>query len=123
MSDNTYLIDTNILIYALYGSEFINQYVQQSPFISFITEIEILGQINIETAELQTRQSALDYCTIIPFSNIIKKRTILLKQLYKLKLPDAIIAATAIIEGYTLVSADRGLRKIRELSLILLDVS
>ncbi len=123
MNADPYLIDTNILIYALYGSEFINLYVQSSPFISFITEIEILGQINIEQTELETRQKALDFCTIIPFSNIIKKRTILLKQLYRLKLPDAIIAATAIIEGYTLVSADRGLRKIRELSLILLEVS
>ena len=123
MSDNPYLIDTNILIYALYGSKFINQYVQSSPFISFITEIEILGQINIEQTELETRQKALDFCTIIPFTSLIKKRTILLKQLYRLKLPDAIIAATAIIEGYTLVSADRGLRKIRELSLILLEVS
>jgi len=123
MSDNPYLIDTNILIYALYGSNFINQYVQSSPFISFITEIELLGQINIEQPELETRQQALDFCKIIPLSNIIKKRTILLKQLYRLKLPDAIIAATSIIEGYTLVSADRGLKKIRELSLILLDVS
>ncbi len=116
------MIDTNILIYALYGSEFIKQYVLSSPFISFVTEIEILGQTNIEDAELQTRQLALDYCTIIPFSNLIKKRTILLKQLYQIKLPDAIIAATAIIEGYTLISADRGFKKINELSLILLKV-
>lgn len=123
MNGDPYLIDTNILIYALYGSEFINQYVQSCPFISFITEIEILGQINIEQTELETRQKALDFCTIIPFSNIIKKRTILLKQMYRLKLPDAIIAATAIIEGYSLVSADRGLKKISELSLILLEVS
>ena len=122
MNDNPYMIDTNILIYALYGSEFIKQYVPSSPFISFVTEIEILGQINIEDAELQTRQLALDYCTIIPFSNLIKKRTILLKQLYQIKLPDAIIAATAIIEGYTLISADRGFKKINELSLILLKV-
>jgi len=122
MNDNPNLIDTNILIYALYGSEFIKRYLLSSPFISFVTEIEILGQTNIEDAELHTRQLALDYCTIIPFSNLIKKRTILLKQLYQIKLPDAIIAATAIIEGYTLISADRGFKKINELSLILLKV-
>jgi len=55
-------------------------------------------------------------------TNPIKQETIRIRQLYKIKLPDAIIAATAIVEGLTLVTADKGFKKIENLSLILLDV-
>jgi len=37
-------------------------------------------------------------------------------------LPDAVIAATAIEEGITLVTADKAFKNIKELSLILIDI-
>jgi predicted nucleic acid-binding protein len=36
-------------------------------------------------------------------------------------LPDAIIAATALMEGYTLVTADKGFKKFSSLQLILVN--
>ena len=65
---------------------------------------------------------AIEFCSIIPFTNKIKARAILIKRQIKIPLPDAIIGATAIEEGLTLVTADKGFRRIKELQLILIEV-
>jgi predicted nucleic acid-binding protein len=51
----------------------------------------------------------------------IKKIAIDLKQKYKLKLPDAIIAATAIHLELPFISSDADFKPIKELDLILLE--
>ncbi len=51
----------------------------------------------------------------------IKLKAIQIKQKYKLKLPDAIIAATAICYNLPFLSADSDFKKIKELHLIFLD--
>jgi len=51
----------------------------------------------------------------------IKAQTINLREKYKIKLPDAIIAATAITYELPLVSADQGFSQIEELDFILLN--
>lgn len=37
-------------------------------------------------------------------------------------MPDALIAATAIEGGFTLVTADKGFKRIKDLSLILVEI-
>ncbi len=51
----------------------------------------------------------------------IQKITIDLKQKYKLKLPDAIIAATAIHYDLTFITSDGDFKNIKELELIFLE--
>lgn len=60
-------------------------------------------------------------CWSIGWNEEIKLETIRLRKNYKIKLPDAIIAATAIANDIPLVSADIGFSQIKELDLILLD--
>lgn len=43
MSGNNLLLDTNIIIYALKGLADVRPYFELAPYISVITEIEILG--------------------------------------------------------------------------------
>ena len=50
----------------------------------------------------------------------IKQRTILLRQRYKIKTPDAIIAATAIEFQIPLISSDSDFTIIKELDFLLL---
>lgn len=50
----------------------------------------------------------------------IKKKAIEIKQKYKVKVPDAIIAATAICNNLTLITSDADFEKIIELELIFL---
>jgi predicted nucleic acid-binding protein len=42
MSGNEFLLDTNILVYAMKGIENMRPYFETEPYISVITEIEIL---------------------------------------------------------------------------------
>ena len=63
----------------------------------------------------------LNSCFIIEINLQIKKIAIDLKQKYKLKLPDAIIAATAIHYDLPFISSDADFKSIKELDLILLE--
>jgi predicted nucleic acid-binding protein len=115
-------LDTNIIVYALKGLANVKPYFDTEPFISVITEMEILGVKEITDAEIKIRETAIEFCTIIPFTNKIKRKAIVLKRQIKIPLADAIIAATAIEEGLTLITADKGFKRIGELQLILIAI-
>jgi predicted nucleic acid-binding protein len=120
MNGSNYLLDTNILVYALKGLESVKPYFEEDCYLSVITEIEILGVPGLSKRDTGIRQSALEYCTIIPLTNSIKNEAIRLKQEFKVKLPDAVIAATALAEGFTLITADRGFLRFASLQMILI---
>ena len=122
MSGNNLLLDTNIIIYALKGLADVRPYFDIEPYISVITEIEILGVKALSDDEIKIRETVTEYCSIVPLTNKIKQRAILLKRAIKIPVPDAIIAATAIENGFTLVTADKGFKRIPNLSLILIAV-
>jgi len=122
VSGNNYLLDTNILLYALKGIDVVRPYFDISPSISVVTEIEILGVKDLLADDLNIRETIIEYCQVIAFTTAIKKKTIELKREIKLAIPDALIAATAIERGITLVTADKGFKKIKGLSLILIEV-
>ena len=61
-------------------------------------------------------------CFYVDWNSKLKDQTIELKKQYGIKLPDYIIAATSIVYGIHLVTADKGFAKINELDLILLEV-
>ena len=122
MNGNNYLLDTNILVYALKGISSVVPYFEENCFVSVVTEIEIIGVEGLNRKELSVRQSAVNYCTIIPLTTAIKNEAIRLKQQFKIKLPDAVIAATALVEGYTLITADKGFKRFTSLQLILVNL-
>ncbi len=122
MSGNNYLLDTNILLYALKGLADVRLYFDIPPTISVVTEIEILGVKEIKKEEIEIRETIVEYCQVIPITTSIKKKTIELKREIKLAVPDALIAATAIEGGFTLVTADKGFKRIKDLSLILVEI-
>lgn len=117
-----FIADTNFLIYVHEGKEIVSPFLEYNFGISFITEIELLGFNGIkESDELKLKQ-LIDDCFNIDFNSQIKQLTIVLKRKYTLKLPDTIIAATSIIYGVPLVTADKNFMKIKELDLILIEV-
>jgi predicted nucleic acid-binding protein len=113
VNGNNYLLDTNILLYALKGLADVRLYFNVRPSISLITEIELLGVSDIKDAEIKICETIIEYCQIIPITNSIKKKTIELKRTVKLAVPDALIAATAIVENFVLVTADKGFKRIK----------
>lgn len=97
MSGSKLVIDTNTAIYLLNGDESLAEILhQKSLYISFITQLELLGYPNIsEKDEIQIK-NMLANIVIIDINSRIKTETIALRRKYSLKLPDCIVAATAI---------------------------
>lgn len=103
--------DTNIAIYLLNGglSEEAERNIQKlmtrgTPSVSIISEMELLGFKGISEQEYQNGVALLSTMTVLPLSNSIKDKTIEIKRSIKIKLPDAVIAATALVHGLTLLS-------------------
>jgi predicted nucleic acid-binding protein len=78
---------------------------------SQITRMELLGFGNTADEE-QTLRRFLSAIQVITLDDAIEGRTIALRRQRKIKLPDAIIAATAIERGLTLLSLDKALLRV-----------
>lgn len=118
-----YLLDTNIAIYFLNGQlppgalSFLLPIVQQSCNLSVISKIELLGWQAPNPADEPLIQNFVEAANILPLLDEVVEETIALRKLHKIKLPDAMIAATAITYGMTLISRnDRDFAGIRGLA-------
>jgi predicted nucleic acid-binding protein len=118
-----FIVDTNVLIYAMEGHRITNDILLCSPGISVISEIEMLGRKGITQDEVNDIRNLLNGFEIITFSDIIKDITIFFKQKYSIKSFDAIIAATAKSLNMQLVTADKDFTKIKEIDIVLLDLN
>lgn len=116
-----FLADTNFLINLHEGRPFIEPFLDYVFGVFFISEIELLGHKNISKKEENTLKQLLKDSFIFNFNDDLKYQTILLKQKYSIKLPDAIIASTAIIFQIPLITLDKDFKKIKEIDLILLE--
>ena len=107
--NSKYLLDTNIIIYYFNGiikDNIITDILKNSFNISIITKIEFLSwQRLFEDNELNKK--ALDFISnakIYDLTTLVANKTIENRQRYKIKTPDAIIGATAIVHGFDLVT-------------------
>ena len=96
------------------------QYLSSSFALSFISKLELLSFTEIDEKEENVIKSFINECTILNINSNIEDITIKLRKKYKIKLPDAIIAATSIDYNVPLITADRGFSKIQELKLELI---
>ena len=117
-----FIADTNFLIYIHEGNEIVESFLDYNFGISFITEIELLGFKGISQEEEIKLKQLLNDCFYFDWNVNLKDKTIDLRKKYTVKLADAIIASTSIITGIPLVTADKGLSKVEELDLILLEI-
>ena len=115
------MIDTNVLVYIVQGNPCVRYFAGEDTLtVSCISEMEMLGKLHISDEEKNVVTRMLSHCSIVDISDRIKQLTIAIKQKYRIKLPDAIIAATAIQQNLTLVTADKELCKILELDMLLI---
>lgn len=89
--------------------------------ISVISEIEMLGHTGISTDQAKIIREFLDSFEIFELTPGIKEIAISLKQRQRLKLPDAVIAATVIYHDLVLFTSDRDFKKIKGLNLMLVE--
>lgn len=117
-----YLLDTNSIIYFFNGEKKISSLIEKAAegiSISFITEIEMLS-FEIEDPSIKRKIAEfLKEIKIILIDEDIIKTTIEYRKKLKLKVPDAIICATAKSLGLTLITADKILiKKLKGLNVI-----
>ena len=119
MNGDSLVLDTNIVLYYLNGEETLIPVLEEKLlYLSFITQLELLSFPGISDSEIIAINGFIDECIVIDISSRIKDYCIELRKKYRLKLPDAIVTATAQYLNIPIISADRDIRKIEEIDLI-----
>jgi hypothetical protein len=122
MSGIDLFVDTNILVNLAEGKKEVDQYLEgNSLFISVISEIELLGWHKITNQQKNFFQKLLNDCTVIGLINPIKELSIELRQKHRIKLPDAVIAASSIYLDIPLITQDQGFERIKNLNLVVIN--
>jgi len=110
-----FILDTNAVIYLTtkgnpISKELEKQLDEADLFISVISEIELFCKSGMpQDEENNLRAFITERMTVINLTNAVKSETINLRRATKQKLPDCIIAATAISIGAVLLSDDKRL--------------
>lgn len=87
--------------------------------ISIITRIELLSWPNATEQQTSVLEEFIHNSHVYNFQEQMVQYTIGLRKKYRIKLPDAIIAATAIVNDQTLITRDtKDFNKIEELQII-----
>lgn len=104
-----FLIDTNVIIdytanlFDDKGSAFVENIFNTGFTISVVVKIEALGYHN-DTVKMHLLEEFLATATIFPLDDVVTQKTIELRRVKKLKLGDAIIAATALVYNLTIIT-------------------
>ena len=120
MSGNKIFLDTNAFIYFFEGRRKITELVVSTPevYFSAISEIELLSVAHLTSDETEQIKAFLRLCQRVELTTEIIEQTIQLRQQYHFKIPDAIIAASALSLNLPLVSADTDFEKVANLNLV-----
>lgn len=120
------VLDSNILIAALDGDQDVIRALTQwhgegrALFISTISLAEVLAFPSLDTEMLKRARAFLYDFRAIAFDEEIADTCARLERQYRLKLPDAAIAATTITLDVPLVTRDRQFQLLPELSIVAL---
>ena len=100
------IFDTNILVYISKNILKIDQIITPdvNPAISIISYIEALGFPFATKEDQLYMQKICSSCRLINLSDLIVLETINLRKKHRIKLPDAIIYATASVENLPLLT-------------------
>jgi predicted nucleic acid-binding protein len=119
MSGNKFLLDTNAVLYILNGDTTLSDFTfEKELYISIITEMELLAYKNITPSEKRILENFLEELIIINIDNKVKSNAIEVKKTSNMKLPDSVIAGTAITLKLPLITSDRQFKTIEGLDLI-----
>ncbi|MEH2313521.1 PIN domain-containing protein [Nostoc sp.] len=123
MNGNRYVLDTNAIVALLQGNLQLIQLLQNADWIgvSVISQIEFLAFAGLGQNDRQLFQQFLQQVEVIGLvvtDTVFIEKIIEIRQQFRLKLPDAIIAAMAIQNSASLVTADQEFAKITVLTVI-----
>lgn len=109
MEQTQYLIDTNAVIdylgnkFVTSSMDFMNTIIDAVPNVSVVTKIEVLG-FNAPEQHNQLLVNFINDATVFDLTDNIVEASIEIRKKHKTKLPDAIIAATALVYDLVLIT-------------------
>ena len=123
MNGNRYVLDTNAIVALLQGNTQLVQLLQNANWIgiSVISQIEFLVFSGLTESDLQLFQQFIRRVEIVGLTagdTALIENIIEIRQQYRLKLPDAVIAAITIQNSAILVTADQEFAKVNTLTVI-----
>lgn len=124
MSGNRrHILDTNAIVALLQGNAQLIQLLHKADWlgISIISQIEFLVFPGLTEGDRQLFQEFLQRVEVIDLTTknaTLLHRIIEIRQQYRLKLPDAVIAAITIHHLASLVTADREFAKVSGLAVV-----
>lgn len=120
MSGIRFLLDTNAITALLQGNQVLVEQLKTAEWvgISIINQIEFLANPALNEADKALFRMFLTRIEVLDLrkeDEVLLEKILTVRTKYRLKLPDAIIAATAILASATLVSSDEGFANIAKL--------
>ena len=109
------LVDTSVMVAYLSNDPAVVQaLVGLSGRVSCVTEMELPGWPKLAAKDVMPLRAMLRALGVIELSEPLKAVAIGIRRERLLKLPDAIIAATAIVLGVPLVTGDKRFQKVAD---------
>ena len=115
------VLDTNAILYFL-GGKLAHPLPVAQYFISIISEMELLSYPSLDEPAQARIEELLSKVSVIGLDEEVKNLAIRLRRQHSLKLPDAIVAATALSLGASLLTNDSKLLQLPGLSSKALDL-
>jgi predicted nucleic acid-binding protein len=120
MNGAEWLLDTNVVIGLLKQQTAAIELIETHPFdlskaaVSQITRMELLGFPGLEPEEDAAILDFLQSCRILFIDEAVERQAIRLRRTSHSKLPDAIVAATALVHRLTLLTLDQKLARLTD---------
>ena len=121
MSGAKYVFDTNVLISFFNGSPTLQPFSNAPIYLSVVSVVEFLSFPKIEDAEKKLLYAFLQNVKVIDLSlndTALIETITSVRRTYRLKLPDATIAATALRLNAALITNDGDFKKLNYLKII-----
>jgi predicted nucleic acid-binding protein len=118
MNGTEWLLDTNVVIGLLKQQAAAIALIETHQFdlskaaVSQITRMELLGLPNLAPEEEAAILDLLSNCRVLLIDEAVERQAIRLRRTSHCKLPDAIVAATALVHRLTLLTLDQRLEKL-----------
>jgi predicted nucleic acid-binding protein len=111
-----FLLDTNVVIGLAKGPGTARDLLDgsgampTSSAISQISRIELFSLPSLTDDEISRLEAVIRPFAVLMITDAVEQAATKLRRQHKLKLPDAVIAATALVHGLTLLTLDARLR-------------
>jgi predicted nucleic acid-binding protein len=100
------LLDSNIIIYAAQPENVkLRKFIaEHEPVVSALSYVETVGYHRLSELEKLFLEEFFSVSLVIPISQSVLVRAVMLRQIRRMSLGDAIIAGTALSHNYQLVT-------------------